>query len=124
MNVESPLLPGYVLCRFDVNHRLPVLCTAGVQRIIGVGNMPVAIDEEELKHFRSVADSNMNAAPHAYQPGQTVRIDAGPFAGVEGCLVSVKNQTRLVVAITLLHRAVAVEIEEGWIALGDQRRLA
>ena len=43
-----------------------------------------------------------------------MRIGAGPLRGVEGVLVSQKRNSRLVVSVTLLQRAVAVEIEADW----------
>ena len=30
-----PLFPGYVFCRFDLNHRLPILVTPGVLQVVG-----------------------------------------------------------------------------------------
>src|SRR5690242_12911765 len=40
---ELPLFPGYVCCRFDVLTRLPILTTPGVIRVLGAGNMPIAV---------------------------------------------------------------------------------
>ena len=33
--LELPLFPGYLFCRFDVNSRLPILVTPGVKLIVG-----------------------------------------------------------------------------------------
>ncbi len=35
--VEQPLFPGYLFCRFDLHNRGPLLMTPGVRRIVGVG---------------------------------------------------------------------------------------
>jgi hypothetical protein len=43
--------------------------------------------------------------------GQTVSIIRGPLSGVDGLLVSLKNQYRLVVSIILLQHSVAVQID-------------
>src|SRR6185436_2955023 len=35
--IELPLFPGYVFCRFDRNNRLPVLTVPGVNSVVSVG---------------------------------------------------------------------------------------
>jgi hypothetical protein len=47
--------------------------------------------------------------------GQTVLIEQGPLAGVEGILQEIKKTYRLVVSITLLQRSVSAEIDRTWI---------
>jgi hypothetical protein len=44
-----------------------------------------------------------------------VRIESGPLRGVVGILNRFKDNYRLVVSITLLHRSVAVEIDSALI---------
>src|SRR2546421_10414546 len=38
--LELPLFPGYVFCRFDLNKRLPILVTPAVLLIVGAGRLP------------------------------------------------------------------------------------
>ena len=46
----------------------------------------------------------------SWDVGQRVRIVSGPLSGLEGTLVTVRNGIKLVVEVTILRRAVAVEI--------------
>ena len=39
--LQSPLFPGYLFCRFNVCDRLPVLITPGVISVVGTGRMPI-----------------------------------------------------------------------------------
>src|SRR3989442_10827151 len=39
--LELPLFPGYVFCRFNPLVRLPILMTPGVIQVVGVGKSPV-----------------------------------------------------------------------------------
>ena len=55
-DVDLPLFPGYVFSRLDVNCRLPVLVIPGVVRIVGLGKIPVPVDEKEQQ---SSAESAM-----------------------------------------------------------------
>jgi len=49
--------------------------------------------------------------PHRYLcEGAVVRVCRGPLKDIEGILVKVKNQARLVLSVTLLSRSVATEV--------------
>jgi transcription antitermination factor NusG len=115
-DVRFPLFPGYIFSRFDFARRVPLLCIPGVIHIIGNGNMPIAIREHELKAIARFLDSGLPVTPWPYlQIGQTVVVRRGSLTGVEGILLKLKGQSRLVVSVTLLQRSVAVEIERDWV---------
>jgi transcription antitermination factor NusG len=110
--INSPLFPGYVFCRFDVTKRLPILTTPGVVTIVGPGNIPEPISPAEIQSLRCVVTSGRAVEPWPLlRQGQRVRIESGPLSGTEGVLLTVKNQLRLVVTITLLQRSIAVEVD-------------
>jgi transcriptional antiterminator NusG len=110
--VEKPLFPGYVFCRFDPNNRLPILTTHGVLGVVGMGGTPVAIAEDEIVSVQRMVQSGRGAAPWPFiRAGQRVVIERGPLAGTEGILVQARSQYRIVVSIDLLQRSVAAEID-------------
>jgi len=114
--VELPLFPGYVFCRFDPERRLPILTTAGVVHIVGVGNTPEPVDGAEIAAIQSVIRSGLPARPWPFlRVGERVRVEYGSMKDVEGIVVSLKKELRLVISVTILQRSVAVEIERGWI---------
>src|SRR5437867_5071497 len=122
---EVPLFSGYLFCRFDVLHRLPILQTPGVLGIVGVAKTPVPVPDEEIAAIQRVVDSGVSAQPWPFlRVGQRVRIEQGPLAGLEGFVVSVRSHCQLVVSVTLLQRSVAVEIEPTWLGLPVQTRTA
>jgi transcription antitermination factor NusG len=111
--VELPLFPGYLFCRFDINRRLPILTTPGVLDVVGFGKAFIPVDDVEMGHLQKVVASHSQAEPWPWlEVGQRVRIDRGPLSGVEGLLVGIKSSARLVLSVTLLQRSVAVEVEE------------
>jgi transcription antitermination factor NusG len=111
-DVDLPLFPGYVFCRFDPSRRLPVLTTPGVIAIIGSGKIPQPVEPEELTAIQSLARSGLPAIPWPYlKAGERVRIERGALEGVEGILTAVKKELRVVLSVTLLQRSVAVEID-------------
>jgi len=114
--LEAPLFPGYVFCRFDVQKRLPILVTPGVQFIVGLGKIPFPIDNSEIAALQSIVKSGLPAQPWPFlKIGQRVRIEQGSLEGIEGILLTPKSSYRLVVSITLLQRSVAVEVDRDWV---------
>jgi len=125
-SVEFPLFPGYVFCRLDPQYRLPLLTIPGVLHFVGIGKIPVPIDDSEILAIQSAVASGLSTEPWPYlEVGQRVRLEDGPLVGLEGFLVEVRKRFRVVVSVTLLKRSVAVEIDREWVAPLDSsgRRL-
>jgi transcription antitermination factor NusG len=110
--LELPLFPGYVFCRLSPEFLFRVLTSPGVIDIVGIGKRPCALEDEEIATIQRMVHSGQGVEPWPYlKTGQRVRILAGPLCGVEGVLVSIKNQLRLAVSVHLLQRSVAVEVD-------------
>jgi transcription antitermination factor NusG len=110
--VESPLFPGYLFCRFDLNNRLPILKTPWLLQIVGFNHIPAPVDDEEISAVRTLVVSGAAAQPWPFASvGEKVRIESGPLRGVVGVLTQFKGNHKLVVSVTLLQRSVAVEID-------------
>lgn len=121
--LELPMFPGYLFCRFDVQKRLPVIVTPGIVQVVGIGKDPIPVEDAEIAAIQSVVGSRLNAQPWPYlQVGRRVRIECGPLRGVEGILIAVKKAHRLVISVTLLQRSVAVEVDEDWATAVDDPR--
>jgi transcription antitermination factor NusG len=124
--VEIPLFPGYLFCRFDPVNRLPILKTPGVIQIVGCNREPSVIDEHEISAIQTLVSSGIPNQPWPYlHTGDRVQIESGPLRGMAGILTDFKGKHRLIVSITLLQRAVAVEIDSALVtpqrATEDQR---
>lgn len=114
--IDLPLFPGYVFCRFDLGNRLPVLTVPGVVHALGVGKIPVPINDHEIDSIQAAVNSRLSRQPWPYlEIGHRVRIEYGPLCGVEGILLSFKGHQRLVLSVTLLRRSVAVEVDQAWV---------
>ena len=114
--VDTPLFPGYLFCRFNAEERLPILKTPGVIQVVGNNRIPIPVDEEEIRGIRALVASGIPNQPcNFFQVGERVRIESGPLAGVEGILTDFRGSHRFVLAITLLRRGVAVEIDSAFV---------
>jgi transcriptional antiterminator NusG len=114
--IEQFLFPGYVFCRLNPNDRLPVLLMPGVVNVVGFGNQPAPIPEQEIEHVRTMVRSGLLVTPWPFlNVGQTVVLERGPLAGVEGILQKIKKTFRLVVSVQLLQRSVSTEVDRAWV---------
>lgn len=115
--VEAPLFPGYLFCRFDPQDRLPILKTPGVIQIVGQKRAPTPVNEAEIRGIQTLMASGLPNQPWPFLAvGDKVEIESGPLAGIEGILTSFKGSHRLVLSITLLQRSVAVEIDSAFVS--------
>src|SRR5882762_4572794 len=115
--LEVPLFPGYLFCRFDPCNRLPVLMTPGVLQIVGIGKTLIPVQEEEIVAIQRVVRNGLVTMPWPYlQGGQVARIEEGPLRGMTGIIVRIKSGMKLVLSVSLLQRSVAVEIDRSWIS--------
>jgi len=115
--LEQALFPGYLFSRWAEGERtLPILTTPYVRGIVGICGTPVPVPEEEIRAVRAIVESRLPAMPWPYlEAGQRVRITYGPLEGVEGLLLNIKKQHRLIVSVEMLKRSVCVEIDSAWV---------
>jgi transcription antitermination factor NusG len=114
--VDAPLFPGYLFCRLNIHHRLPVLMTPGVIQVVGYKHRPTPVDEAEIDAIQTMAMSGISSQPWPFlQAGDRVQIERGPLRGLEGILVEVRGTHRLILSVTLVQRSVAVEIDSAFV---------
>ncbi len=122
--IEQPLFPGYLFCRFDYHNRGPILMTPAVQQIVGVGRTPIPVGETEVESIRQALASGLPTQPWLYlQIGQRVRVSHGSMNNLEGILINFKGGHRVVLSVSLLQRSVAMEVDLSWVtAISDAKK--
>jgi transcription antitermination factor NusG len=114
--LNVPLFPGYIFVRMAAcdASRLQVLRTGGAVRILGNGRTIEPIPECEIDAVRRLIHSKLPFATHAFiREGDLVRVRRGPLAGVEGLLLRIKSQHRLIISVNILCQSVATEVDAG-----------
>ena len=114
---EQKFFPGYVLVQMEMSEAAwhLVKSTPRVMGFIGgTADRPAPITEREAEAIlRRVADSGDKPRPKTlFEPGETVRVNEGPFADFNG-VVEVVNyeKNRLQVAVSMCGRSTPVELE-------------
>jgi transcription antitermination factor NusG len=115
--IEAPVFPGYLFCRFNLQNRLPILATPRVIQIVGCNRTPIPVNEGEIHAIQRLVASGIPSQPWPFlQLGDSVRIESGPLSGLEGILVDFKGNHRLVVSVTLLQRSVAAVLDSALVS--------
>jgi transcriptional antiterminator NusG len=111
-SLDRPLFPSYAFCRFDPEIKHGIVSTPNVTRIVGFGKRPVAVDPAEIDALKIALVSGQTCTPHpVLRIGQKVRVVEGPLTGLKGILVAEARKKRIVVSVTLVQKAVAVEVD-------------
>jgi transcription antitermination factor NusG len=110
VTLERPLFPGYVFVHIAPNERVRVLELSGVVSIVGTTREPTPLPDEDIERLRSGLHL-VHAEPHpTLTMGETVRICRGPLEGMTGVVTRQKNSFRVVLAVELIMKSVAVEV--------------
>jgi transcription antitermination factor NusG len=114
---ELPLFPGYVFCRCDWTISSKIVTTPGVLRILGFGNKPAQVSDEEIESIRLALSSGRPIEPSPYVThGDFVYVIAGPLRGVCGRVENAECPGKLILSVTLLQRSLAVAVEPEWVS--------
>jgi transcription antitermination factor NusG len=116
--IEMPLFPGYVFASFDLSRVSEVLTAPGLVSIIGFGNGYFPVDDAEIEALRIMMAAGIEVHRNLeFRTGAKVRVRNGPLEGLEGVLVEIKNQHRLIVSVSLLQRSVGVDVDDVMVEL-------
>jgi transcription termination/antitermination protein NusG len=110
--LSLPLFSGYVFVRIRFEERRSVLVIPGVVQIVGFGDRPAPIADQEIENVRGILSRGGLAEPHPYLAvGRRVRIARGVLAGLEGVLIRKKGQLRLLISIELIRQSATIEVD-------------
>ncbi len=114
---ERKFFPGYVLVQMDMNEGTWHLVkdTPRVMGFIGgTADKPAPITDKEAEAIlRRVADGSDKPKPKTlFEPGESVRVNDGPFADFTGTVEEVNyEKSRIQVAVLIFGRSTPVELE-------------
>ena len=114
--VSEPLFPRYLFIRLDASQEgkswNPIRSTTGVSRLVSFGQVPAKIDEALVNSIRESVSSATVHQRH-FAPGESLRINQGPFAGLEAIFHMDDGIARVMVLIEIMSKQVRLSIEPG-----------
>jgi transcriptional antiterminator RfaH len=113
---RAPFFPGYIFVRADLQIVAPSKLNnlPGVLRLLAFDNQPRSIPSTIIEHIRaevSEIDAHGGLVAHRFQPGDTVRLKAGPFRGLEAAFLGpMKPSERVRVLVEFLGSLRAADV--------------
>lgn len=110
-NVEEALFPGYLFVRIDASTEFRKVAYAqGVLRVVTFGSKPAMVSEDIIRSIQSrIHDGAAVVIPDSplkVKPGQIIRVQKGPFNGLEAVFEHEISGTQ---RVALLLKAVAFQ---------------
>jgi transcription termination/antitermination protein NusG len=117
VQVERKFMPGYVLAKLAMNDDVYHLVknTPKVTGFLGLGGKPQAISDREAARYFGARDQAA-AEPRRevsvdYEIGDSVKVNAGPFASFNGTVEELDfDKQRVKVSVSIFGRATPVEL--------------
>ena len=112
--VDVPLFSNYLFVRIaeETESRTRVLRTSGVVRLVGAPGRGTPLPDEQIENLQTIVSEGVPLASHSYlKVGERVRVSGGTLNGIEGVLVAIKGDRRLVVSVDLIQKSVAIQLE-------------
>ena len=111
---QEPMFPRYLFFRpGSAEHSIaPVRSTMGVMAIVRFGQEPAVMRSQALECIREFETRRNEAREEVispFQPGERIRVVAGPLAGMEGLISDVSHE-RVVVLMQLLGQGTRVSL--------------
>jgi transcriptional antiterminator NusG len=103
----------YLFARFEpsLHNRVRVLETAGVVKLLGNHGRPEPVPEGEIESLRLALESGAECDRHpCVEVGTPVKVRRGMLAGVEGRVLRIANRVKILVNVTSVCQAIAVEV--------------
>ena len=112
--VEMPLFPGYVFVRPRMDQFERIRYIRGSCGLVLADSKPGTLPERDIEAVKKLVESGAELSIDTeLVTGKRIKIVDGPFMGVEGILVSARNQQHLVVNVDMLGSSVRVEVDRG-----------
>jgi transcription antitermination factor NusG len=111
-----PLFPGYLFFRGSAADRLAALRSNLIVKVLDVFNQGLLAEELQQLHLLQRSGASLTVCEPLAE-GDAVRIVEGAFRGYTGVVLRGSDKPRLVVSISVLRKAVAVELDRGAVAL-------
>jgi transcriptional antiterminator NusG len=114
--LNVPLFPGYLFVHTVIEPTVyyEIIKLRSVVRILGGTAAPCPVPRETVDSIKTIVSSNRPYYPAAHlNCGMKVCILEGPLAGTVGVIIKRRDKKRrLVVAVDLFQRSVAVELDD------------
>lgn len=109
--VLLPLFPSYVFIRMALAERFRVLALPGMVSLVSFKGVPAVVPETQIEPLMKAVTLG-RVEPCVYlESGTRVRVTAGPLVGLEGIVLEVKDQVKVIVSFEWMTRSVSIAVD-------------
>src|ERR1700689_823593 len=104
-DAPRPLFPGYLFVELEskLSHWRPILGTFGVRSVIRHGETPALLPARFIETLRTRELDGIGQRPEdPFETGQRVAVSGGPFDGLIGQIMELRDRDRVLVLLDLL----------------------
>jgi transcription antitermination factor NusG len=110
--LEVPLFPNYIFVHAFNNRLYDPLKVKEIVRYVSFNGRPAIVPESLIDSLRKMLNGKVEVSNEEIKCGMRVRVEDGPFMGIEGKLTRYNGESRLVIELDVMRRIVSVEISK------------
>ncbi len=119
--LERPLFPGYIFVRFAPESRRTVIALPGALKILGHKGGDI-VESGEIERIRAALADGCVIRPHPAVPvGTQVRLRNGIFAGMEGKVVELRSNCKVIISMSAVNQCYSLETDIRSIEILDKK---
>lgn len=110
--VEEPLIKSYLFVRIADNAQAEVLMTKGIARFIYFSGKVAAMPDRQIDDLKLLLTSSLEleVTEEDLQPGEQIKIKAGPLKGITGEIIAYRSQKQLLLRLDNLGCSIIVNV--------------
>jgi len=110
--VEEPLIKSYLFVRIADNAQTEVLMTKGIARFIYFSGRITAMPDRQINELKLLMASSLDieVTEEDLQPGEKIKIKAGPLKGIAGEIIAYRSQKQLLLRLENLGCSIIVNV--------------
>lgn len=110
--IYVPLFSSYIFVKIDIKYRLKVLEVDGAVTFIHFNNEYPSIPEWQLNNLKIILGSaeKFEISFDDFEIGEKVKVDGGPFKGLQGTLVEYRGKKKFLVQVETINQNLLLEV--------------
>lgn len=110
--VEEPLIKSYLFVRITDHTQGEILMTKGIARFIYFSGKIAAMPDVQINELKLLMASSLELeiSEENLQPGEKIKIKAGPLKGITGEIISYRSQKQLLIRLENLGCSIIVNV--------------
>jgi len=115
--VEEPLIKSYLFVKIAEHAQADVLMTKGIARFIYFSGRITAMPDRQIDDLKLLMASSLEleVTEENLQPGEKIKIKAGPLKGITGEMIAYRSQKQLLIRLEDIGCSVVVNVAASYI---------